>query len=303
MKRPHWLYGFFLFFLQRRLGRRVPLLASFKLTFHCNLACSACPFHHRARESGAHMSWDTARQSLDELQRRGCRIVMFEGGEPMLWRDGERGIRDLVDYARLRFVRVGLTTNGTLPIDVAADVVWVSIDGLKETHDRLRSSSFDRICATLAATAHPKVLIHCTLNRENWRELPDLVRLLQTFPAVRGITVQLFYPYNQGEESLKLSAQERRAALESALLLKRQGFPIMNSSRMLRAMIDNSWRCYDDILINVDPDGTVTAGCYVKSRGAVECSQCGFTPVAEAGGALDLRPGSIVAGWRTFVKP
>ena len=65
-------------------------------------------------------------------------------------------------------------------------------------------------------------------------------------------------------------------------------------------MIENSWRCHDDILINVDPNGEIVQGCYVKNRGDVRCSECGFTPVAEASGAIDLLPGSILAGWRIF---
>ena len=53
-----------------------------------------------------------------------------------------------------------------------------------------------------------------------------------------------------------------------------------------------------NILVNVDPDGSVTRGCYVKSRGEINCAACGFTPIAEASGALDLVPGSIYAGWK-----
>jgi len=70
----------------------------------------------------------------------------------------------------------------------------------------------------------------------------------------------------------------------------------------LDAMIRNTWRCHDDVLINVDPDGMMTQGCYVKNRGEVNCRECGFTPVAEASGALDLRLGSIFAGWRAYLS-
>ena len=52
----------------------------------------------------------------------------------------------------------------------------------------------------------------------------------------------------------------------------------------------------------LSPDGAITQGCYAKSRGTVLCSHCGFTPVAEAVGALELRPGSLLAGWRTFIS-
>ena len=299
----HWTINLAGFFLRARiLGQPVPLIASFKLTYRCNLACRACPFHQRADEPGGLMGWDTAVGCLQDLARAGCRMVVFEGGEPLLWRDGDRSLQDLMELAKTLFLRVAVTTNGTLGLDLPAHVVWVSIDGLPETHDRLRSSSFARIRQNLEKTRHGKILVHHTINRENRYELKGLMDLLAAIHAVRGLTLQLFYPYGLGEEKLGLPPSERREAIENAIALKRQGYPILNSTGRLRAMIDNSWTCRDDILINVDPDGTITQGCYAKNRGTVLCSHCGFTPVAEAVGALELRPASILAGWRTFIS-
>jgi hypothetical protein len=76
----------------------------------------------------------------------------------------------------------------------------------------------------------------------------------------------------------------------------------MNSTAVLRAMIGNTWTCPEHILVNVDPDGTITQGCYARSRGSVRCESCGFTPVAEAAGARRLRPGSLITGWKTFIS-
>lgn len=291
------------FFFRRKILRRtIPLLASFKLTYRCNLRCSGCPFHIKAADENSHMSWETAMRTLRELHRRGTRIVIFEGGEPFLWNDGPRTFNDLVEYAKNLFFRVAVTTNGTFPLTSPVDVLWVSLDGSKKLHDQLRSRSFDRIWNNLATTDQRNILIHYTVNRENRRDLGPLANQLKTVPAVRGITVQFFYPYGQGEEPLALSDTERRSAIEHILYLKKIGYPILNSSGRLKAMIDNSWTCHDDMLINVDPDGSITTGCYVKNRGEVRCRDCGFTPVAEASGALDLIPGSIMAGYRIFMK-
>ncbi len=299
----HWTIDLADFFLRTRiLGQRIPLLASFKLTYRCNLACRACPFHRRAGEPDGHMGWGTAVRCLHELSRSGCRMIVFEGGEPLLWRDGDRRVDDLMELAKKLFLRVGVTTNGTLGLDLPAHVVWVSIDGLPETHDRLRSSSFAGIRRNLLQARHGKIFVHHTINRENRHELKGLLDLLADIPSVRGLTLQLFYPYGQGEDQLGLTEYERREAIETAIALKRQGYPILNSTGRLRGMIDNTWTCRDTILVNVDPDGTITQGCYAKSRGAVRCTHCGFTPVAEAVGALELRPGSIIAGWRTFIS-
>lgn len=304
-RRPHWAPDLLAFFIRRKILRqRIPLFASFKLTYRCNLACRACPFHRRAAGEGAGISWDAAVRALEELKRRGTRIVVFEGGEPFLWRDGGRGLGDLVEYAKRQFLRVAVTTNGTFPLDTPADVLWVSIDGTKDIHDRLRSGSFARIWSNLEAAGGrrkgTRILVHFTMNRLNWRSLEALAEKLAGLPAVKGITLQLFYAYGQGEDPLALSAGERRAALEEAIRLKGV-YPIVNSERCLRAMILNDWTCRDDLLINVDPDGRITQGCYVKSRGRVDCHGCGFTPVAEASATLDLHPGSILAGWRSYL--
>jgi MoaA/NifB/PqqE/SkfB family radical SAM enzyme len=301
-RRPPWAFDLLDFYFRRKILRqKIPLLASFKLTYRCNLSCSACPFHGRAAENNSHITWDGAVDALDALKSRGTRIVVFEGGEPFLWRDGNHGLHDLIVYAKKRFLRVAVTTNGTFPLDVPADVVWVSIDGLNGTHDRLRSGSFERIWSNLKSAEHPRVLVHFTMNRLNWRELDQLAEELKHIPAVKGLSVQLFYPYDQGESSLALSPDERKNALENVIRL-RKSYPIINSERCLKAMIGNNWHCHDDVLINVDPDGKLTQGCYVKGRGKVNCRECGFTPVAEASGALDLQPGSILAGWKAYLS-
>ncbi len=301
-RRPPWAFDLLDFYFRRKILRqKIPLLASFKLTYRCNLSCSACPFHGRAAENNSHITWDGAVDALDALKSRGTRIVVFEGGEPFLWRDGNHGLHDLVVYAKKRFLRVAVTTNGTFPLDVPADVVWVSIDGLNGTHDRLRSGSFERIWSNLKSAEHPRVLVHFTMNRLNWRELDQLAEKLKYVPAVKGLSVQLFYPYDQGESSLALLPNERKSALENVIRLKKS-YPIINSERCLKAMIGNNWRCHDDVLINVDPDGKLTQGCYVKNRGKVNCRECGFTPVAEASGALDLQPGSILTGWKAYLS-
>ncbi|HPQ45172.1 MAG TPA: radical SAM protein [Syntrophales bacterium] len=289
------------FYLRRKFGRHnIPLLASFKVTYRCNLACRACPFHRL--DQPEQMTWAMACKAMDALRRLGTRIVVFEGGEPLLWRDGLFRIHDLVCEARKRFLRVAVTTNGTLPLDVPAHILWVSVDGLKNTHDDLRSGSFDLIMENLERADHERIFVHCTLNRKNLDDIERLAHWVRGLPAVKGMTFQFFYPYNQGEDDLSLSIDQKRRAVETLLDLKKRGFPVLNSYGRLAAMVNGGWTCHDDILVNVDPDGSVTRGCYVKSRGKIDCAACGFTPVAEASGALDLVPGSIYAGWRLFLR-
>jgi MoaA/NifB/PqqE/SkfB family radical SAM enzyme len=203
-----------------------------------------------------------------------------------------------VREAKALFFHVGVTTNGTFPLDVASDNLWVSVDGLEETHDKLRGKSFKRIVANLEATAHPRVYAHSTINTVNWREIPDLVRFLAD--KVKGITVQFHYPYQEIDQKLTLGFDERRQVLDSLIDLKRQGLPLANSYACLRALKDNRWTCRPWMIASVDPNGRLTHGCYVKNRGDIACEQCGFSAHTELSMAYGLRLGPLWTGLQIF---
>jgi MoaA/NifB/PqqE/SkfB family radical SAM enzyme len=276
-------------------GRKKPLLGSLKLTHDCNLACAQCPFRKMETPS---LSFAQARSAIECLYDLGVRILIIEGGEPFLWRDGEHDVRTVVRQARELFYSVGVTTNGTFPIEVNAHNVWVSVDGLQETHDHLRGKSFQRIMDNLDATAHPRVYAHITINAVNWQEIPDLVRFLS--PKVKGITVQFHYPFEEVDKELTLPFDQRRQVLDELIGLKRQGLPLANSYAALRALRDNTWTCQPWMIASVDPSGGLTQGCYVKNRGEIACDQCGFSAHTEISMAYGWRLGPIWTGHKIF---
>lgn len=289
----------YLYFLQhnlrcRLLGERRPLLAGVKLTHRCNLRCPACPFWRRPQPD---MAYDTALQALDALHEAGVRLLIFEGGEPFLWRDGARTVEDLVRAARGRFFAVGITTNGTLPLETTADRVWVSIDGPREVHDRYRGRSYDRLMANIAAADRRRLLANVTINRLNWERVPELVRELRGL--VRGVTVQFAYPYPDGED-LTVSWEARRQVLDELIALKRGGYPLLDSYAALGRLRGNSWRCHDWLVANVEPDGAISYGCYLRGRGEIDCRLCGFAAHAELSLAYDWHPAAILCGRRVF---
>lgn len=301
MKRRHMPGGHYIYFLIHNLACRVagrcrPLLGGVKLTHACNLRCSACPFW---KMDSRPIRLVQLRGALDDLYAMGVRLVIFEGGEPLLWRDGKHDLADVLreEHQKGRFFSLGVTTNGTLPLDVPADVIWVSVDGLRSTHDRLRGPVFDRVMCNIAASSHPRLLAHVTVNRWNWRELGDLVSYLSE--RVRGITVQFYYPY-EGTEDLSLSPGERKEAIETLLALKQKGYPLFNSVAALRALADHTWSCHPWLLANVEPDGSLTQGCYLTNRSEISCERCGFSAHVELSMAYDWNPQAIVAGGRVF---
>lgn len=282
-------------------GERRPLLAGFKLTHRCNLRCRTCPFWRRPRPD---VSYAGVQAALAALHAAGCRILILEGGEPFLWRDGERGLEDVVQAARTHgFARIGISTNGTQPIETSADIVWISFDGLQETHEAVRGPTWERIMANITASRHPRLLAQVTISRANWREIPELVRFLSG--RVQGVTFQFFYPYQESDD-LWLPWSERAQVLRDLAMLKRQDYPVFDSHRVLRDLADNRWRCHDWLIADAEPDSgdpdraVVHYGCYLKGRAEADCRRCGFAAHAELSQAFDLYPGAIWAGQQVF---
>ena len=228
------------------LGQRRPLLAGFKLTQRCNLRCSVCPYW---RQSTPEMDYAGVVCTLAELRRSGARFLILEGGEPFLWHHGSYGLEDVVAAAQERFFWVGVVTNGTFPLQSQADILWVSVDGLGETHDRNRGPTFDRVMAHVEASDHPRLYANVTINRLNRREIPALIEFLAG--RIAGVTIQFYYPY-AGTEDLGLTKEERRQVLDDLIHLKRLGYPVTDSVAALEALKANTWRCHPWLLVNAE---------------------------------------------------
>lgn len=273
-------------------NKKQPILAGMKLTHRCTLKCRQCPYWQRGVPD---LKWSEIKEILPRLYSEGIRILILEGGEPLLWRDGNYNLNNIVQEAKKFFYCVGVTSNGTLPLDVESDIIWVSIDGLKETHDKLRGKSFDRIIDNIHKSKHPNIFANITINKLNYLEMPELVRFLS--PMAKGITIQFFYPYPESEDLL-LSWGDRKKVLDELISLKRQGYPVSDSTLALNKLKDNTWVCEPWMIANVEPNGTINQGCYLNNRTSDKdpCSLCGFAAHTEISLAYQLHLSSIMAG-------
>jgi len=294
MQLSHYLYFLRHNLESRLLGRKRPLLTGFKLTDRCNLRCRVCPFWQRETDE---MSFVQVKDVLLRLYQLGVRLMILEGGEPFLWRDGAYGLEDTVAESRRLFFCTGIVTNGLTPIETQADIVWVSVDGLRETHNHNRGPTFDKVIANIQRSTHPRLFANVTINAMNQKEIPELVRFLAD--KVKGITIQFYYPY-PGTEDLSVAAAERFAVLDELIALKRAGYPVSDSIPALRALQDNSWRCFPWLISSVEPDGQITLGCYLLNRAAVNCKWCGFAAHTEISMAYNWNLAAIHAGAKIF---
>ena len=281
-------------FRSRCLRQRRPLLAGYKLTYRCNLQCAHCPFWRR---QNSELDYEGARSVLRSLHQAGARILIFEGGEPLLWRDEQHGLGDLVKYARTLFWSVGITTNGTLPLPPDPDVIWVSVDGLAETTEGIRGPIFEKQMANIAASSHPRLFANVTISRLNVEEIPTLVEFLAD--KLRGITIQFYYPFD-GDIQFFVPWDERARLLDRLIAMKKDGYPLLDSTAALALLRRPGWTCHPWLVASAEPDGTICQGCYLQGRAAVACELCGFAAHLEMSLAYDLHPQAIRAGLRIF---
>lgn len=277
------------------LNKKTPILGGIKLTHNCNLQCRQCPYWQR---KSAALTYQQCLEIMDEMYNQGVRLLIFEGGEPLLWRDGDKNLHDLVIEAKKKFFTVGITTNGTYSLNINSDIIWVSIDGLRATHNKLRGNCYDKVITNIRNAEHPNIYANITLNKYNCTEIVELVK--EIAPIVKGITIQFFFPYDESDKSLLLSWDERKSVLNKLIELKKQSFPIADSYVALKALITNQWQCHPWMLANADPSGQINYGCYLKNRAdsTNPCELCGFAAHTEISLAYDLKLESILSGRR-----
>ncbi|MDH5436121.1 MAG: heme d1 biosynthesis radical SAM protein NirJ [Gammaproteobacteria bacterium] len=153
----------------------------------CNLTCKHCYSISADKDFAGELSTSEVFSVMDDLKNFKVPVLILSGGEPLLRPD----IFEISKRAKDIGFYVGLSTNGTL-IDenniadiarIGYDYVGISIDGIKETHDRFRrkEGAFDasmkgiRLCRDEGI----KIGMRFTLTQDNAQELPQLLQLME----------------------------------------------------------------------------------------------------------------------------
>jgi len=152
----------------------------------CNLTCKHCYSISADTDFPNELSREQVFEVMDDLKRFGVPVLILSGGEPLLRPD----IFDIAHRAKAMGFYTALSTNGTLIDDsniekiaeVGFDYLGISIDGIRETHDKFRrkEGAFDASMAALRR-CHDlgiKVGLRFTMTQDNAAELPRLLQLM-----------------------------------------------------------------------------------------------------------------------------
>ncbi len=152
----------------------------------CNLTCKHCYSISADTDFPNELTTDQVFEVMDDLKRFGVPVLILSGGEPLLRPD----IFQIAHRAKAMGFYTALSTNGTLIDDsnieriaeVGFDYLGISIDGIRETHDKFRrkEGAFDASLAALRRCRELgiKVGLRFTMTQDNAAELPQLLQLM-----------------------------------------------------------------------------------------------------------------------------
>lgn len=207
---------------------RFPRRIYFQITRYCNLECPTCFI--KAGKDGAHVPTDAVMDIAEFMGKNGLIEARLTGGEPTLHPD----FFDILHKFQEQDTYVSVATNGvmsqrTLDALCEENNLWVicSIDGNRETHNRYRPDTFDRIVRNLRylKSRNPATRLRLTtvLTRENKGQMYELGELTKSLGA-ESITVIPLRPQVR-DPRIKydmITAEEFREVIEDLVRAKEE---------------------------------------------------------------------------------
>ena len=203
----NYLEGIGIFGPQIPLIPSGPIVTLWSITHTCNLSCNHC---YISRDGICkELSYKEACKIIDQLHEANNYILGFSGGEPLLHND----IFKIFEYASKK-MNIALATNGTFITpqiakklkEAGVGSVQISIDGLKDTHDKNRGDgTFDKAISAIkyCLDAGLYVSMDVTITKLNVHEFPHLIDLAKNL-NVQKIEIVDFVPSGKASQRTDL---------------------------------------------------------------------------------------------------
>lgn len=161
-----------------------PLKISMNVTKKCNLRCIQC-FSNSGVIKEKEITTEDFYKLFDDMNKNGTFYVCLGGGEPFTRPD----LFDVLKYGKKKQLAISIVTNGLLlnkkvlerlnKLDL--DYLWVSFEGLKENHEKLRGvGTFDKAIDALKLLKKyykGRTALRMSINKYNISEVNDLVKI------------------------------------------------------------------------------------------------------------------------------
>ncbi|MDX1441084.1 MAG: radical SAM protein [Nitrosopumilaceae archaeon] len=272
-------------------NRKSPLYASADIINVCNLHCTHCYWWLNRKENDDLTVEDWKKIIEEKFKKKHVFIVTLVGGEPLMR-------PDLVELFVKEFPkRACLVTNGTYPLPYFKDIYfyWISIDGDKETHDKIRGiGSWEKTRKNVidyveknGPKAWKDIWITMTINSLNYKTINKVIDDWKDYSNKIGF--QFHTPFVKNDPLWLPFGDERNKVIDEILDMKSNGLKdyIINPKDQLQVMKRN-WGgkgttpidCPTWAIISVDHLGREKQPCCIGSaeKDSMKpiCEDCGL---------------------------
>ncbi|GHU85161.1 hypothetical protein FACS1894198_2510 [Clostridia bacterium] len=197
-----------------------------------------------------------------------------------MWNDSNRGLRDLVIEAKsMGFLIVNVVTNGTYEINLPeADLILLSLDGGKVSHNDIRGDTFDLIIRNVREASSSNICLYVAINKINKDDIPAVCEIARREANIRAVSFNFHTPY-PNTEYLSLTKDEKAQCLATIANLICKSYPIFNLKTAFPYILDDSFKtpCYQCVVME-NGKQSICGRC-VNIEGL--CDKCGYFFAAE----------------------
>jgi len=280
------------------LKKQNPLIGVVIVTDRCNLNCRHCSVHNIRSVC---YPYDQIVQAMTALYNQGVRVLIFCGGEPCLWQDGEKSLSHLIQKGKsLGFFYINVVTNGTLPLNLPdVDLIMISLDGDREHHNAIRGDTYDTIIEHIRTAPRANICLYMAINRANQTTISDVCQLTRTLPNIKAVSFNFHTPYPDTVD-LALTQDEKAACCRTIESMMDQGTPVLNLRSVFPHLIANDFPRPCAQCVVVEDGRYYTCGRCRESPSL--CEQCGYIFAAEYALAFQGNLKVIVDMMCTYLK-
>lgn len=276
-------------YYEDNLKLSTPIKIQWKITNKCNLRCKHC---YLGKLNGFELDFDKVMEITDTIINSNVMEVTLSGGECLTYKGIEKVIEKLLNNG----IKVDIFTNALLLKDILNKIndkiqdktkllFYISVDGLKENHEKIRGkNTFDKTINNMkyAIEKGYSVVTNTVINKINYSDIIDMVVLLKTM-GVKDVQLSNLIVQGNATTDLKIDLKSQMMLKEKLSMLYKEypefGYiyysevPDEDGVRKVYSLSEkrdeyignDNWKCTAGVArVTIDPNGKVYCCPFIK---------------------------------------